>query len=226
MLENVANPDIAAHSQRFFKTGPGEYGEGDLFRGIRVPVQRAIAVKAKHLPLSEVLQLLTSAYHEDRLTALVMMVNLFKKASETDRHLIVDAYLAHTKFVNGWDLVDSSAHLILGPFLEERDRSLLFELAESTSLWERRISIITTYWFIKKHDFRDTLLIGEILLHDAEDLIQKAVGWMLREVGNRNQEAELGFLNNHYHKMPRTMLRYAIEKFPEPLRKAYLTGQI
>ncbi|NQV72178.1 DNA alkylation repair protein [bacterium] len=226
VLEQTSNPKIAAHSSGFFKTGIGEYGEGDVFRGIRVPVLRKVAAEAKHLPLSEVLRLLKSAYHEDRLTALIMMVQLFKTATERHQKEIVKTYLAHTHLVNGWDLVDASAHLILGPYFYERDRSVLFELAESSMLWERRISIMSTFWFIKQKDFRDSLLISRILLHDTEDLIQKAVGWMLREIGNRDREAEIGFLNEHYREMPRTMLRYAIEKFPEPLRLAYLKGTI
>jgi len=226
VLEQASNPSIAAHSSLFFKTGVGEYGEGDLFRGIRVPVLRKVAAEAKHLPLSEVVRLLESAYHEDRFTALVMMVQLFKSGTEAEQSDIVATYLANTHLVNGWDLVDASAHLILGPYFYERDRSVLFELAESSMLWERRISIMSTFWFIKQKDFRDSLLISRILLHDTEDLIQKAVGWMLREVGNRDREAEIGFLNEHYRDMPRTMLRYAIEKFPEPLRLAYLKGTI
>lgn len=226
ILEKASNPEIASHSLRFFKTGPGEYGEGDVFRGIRVPVQRKIAASASHLPLNEVLKLLTSRFHEDRLTALFIMVAHFKKGKEKERTIIAEAYLSHTRFINGWDLVDSSAHLILGRYLFDKDRSMLFELAESSSLWERRISIISTLWFIKAKEYRETLLIAHTLLHDEEDLIQKAVGWMLREVGNRDLEAELGFLNNHYQTMPRTMLRYAIEKFPEPLRLSYLKGTI
>jgi len=225
-LRRSGNPDIAAHSARFFKTGPGEYGEGDLFLGIRVPVLRAVAKRAKELDVPDILKILESSYHEERLAALIMLVNLFKKADPDTRTEIYEAYLANTRWINGWDLVDSSAHQIVGGYLFERDRSPLAELARSSVLWERRISIVTTYHFIKRDQYGDTLLVSEMLLGDKEDLIHKAVGWMLREMGNRNRDVETAFLERHYRDMPRTMLRYAIEKYPEQERQAFLKGWI
>lgn len=224
LFEEASNFEIASHSQRFFKTGPGQYGEGDIFRGIRVPNIRAIAAKGKNLPVSEVINVLHSPYHEDRLGALFMLVARYKKASVLEKEAIFELYLQNTAYINNWDLVDSSCHHIVGRHLWERDRSLLMKLATSDSLWERRIAMVTTYHFIKKDDFSDTLLIAETLLNDPEDLIHKAVGWMLREMGKRNRDLEIGFLDQHYSSMPRTMLRYAIEHFPEPLRQSYLKG--
>ncbi len=225
-MQKLSNPKIAEHSLRFFKTGPGEYGEGDVFLGIRVPVTRKVARKFRQLPLEQVLQLLKSKYHEERLLALFMLVALFKKGDDKEQKSIYDAYLGHTDTINNWDLVDGSAHQIVGGYLFERDRKRLYQLAKSKSLWERRISMIATYTFIKKDDFEDTLKLSEILLTDEEDLMHKAVGWMLREVGNRQLEVEEKFLRKHYKKMPRTMLRYAIEKFEEGKRQGYLKGEI
>ena len=223
-LSELANPQIAEHSQRFFKTGPGEYGEGDQFLGIRVPIQRREAKRARNLPLDEVLDLLRTAVHEERLTALIILVNTFERADPEERQSIFDAYLANTSYINNWDLVDSSSHQIIGGHLFTRDRSILVDLAESESLWERRIAIVCTYHFIKRDQFVDTLLISEILLGDTQDLIHKAVGWMLREMGKKNQEVETEFLLRHYQNMPRTMLRYAIERYPEDERQAFLKG--
>ena len=225
-LDSLANPDIAEHSQRFFKTGPGEYGEGDRFRGIRVPVLRKTAKKFQQLSIDDTTALLHSPFHEDRLTALFIFVLKYKKGSEREKQLIYDTYLGNTTYINNWDLVDSSAHKIVGPHLADRDRSVLYELAKSPSLWERRISMMATYHFIHNDDFIDTLQIAELLLHDDEDLIHKVVGWMLREMGKRNFDLEDSFLEKHYRSMPRTMLRYAIEKFPEERRQAYLKGSI
>jgi len=225
MLE-LSNPKIAEHSLRFFKTGPGEYGEGDIFLGIRVPVTRKVASQFRGLPFEQVLQLLQSNYHEERLLALFMLVALFKKGDDKEKKNIYDAYLGHTDTINNWDLVDSSAHQIVGGYLFERDRKRLYQLAKSKSLWERRISVIATYTFIKMDDFEDTLKLSAILLTDEEDLMHKAVGWMLREVGKRDMEVEEKFLRKHYKKMPRTMLRYAIEKFEEKKRKGYLHGKV
>jgi len=223
-LALLANPEIAAHSARFFKTGPGEYGEGDEFMGIRVPRLRAVAAISKTIHWSEVTNLLHSPLHEERLTALIMWVNRFKKASHDERKAIFDAYLQNRRWVNNWDLVDTSCHQIVGGWLLERDRSFLRELAQSDVLWDRRIAIVSTYRFIQNGEFFDTLEIAECLLNDREDLIHKAVGWMLREVGNRMPDIEMTFLDQHYHGMPRTMLRYAIERFPNPLRQEYLKG--
>ena len=224
-LRELANLQIAEHSQRFFKTGPGEYGEGDRFLGIRVPVLRKQARKHRELPLAEARKLLKSAFHEERLCALLILVEKFTRGDTEQRERIHRLYLDHTRYVNNWDLVDSSAHKIVGPYLQDRDRSLLDELAVSESLWERRIAIIATYHYIRQDQFDDTLRISEILLDDPEDLIHKAVGWMLREVGKRDLDVEKAFLKPRYRDMPRTMLRYAIERFPEAERKAYLRGE-
>ena len=223
-LADLGNPEIAAHSQRFFKTGPGEYGEGDVFRGIRVPIQRKVAKQFKHANLDTVIELLHSVYHEDRLVALLILVEKYKKKDEVQRQTIYDLYLENTAYINNWDLVDSSAHKIVGPHLEDRDRSMLYTLVKSEMLWERRIAMMSTYYFIKKDDYADALNLAEILLHDEEDLIHKVVGWMLRELGKRNFSLEESFLLQHYKSMPRTMLRYAIEKFPEERRQEFLQG--
>lgn len=226
-MKELRNKQIAEHSQRFFKTGPGEYGEGDKFFGIRVPVTRKVARQFRGLSLNQILKLLKSEYHEERLLAIFMLVDLFKKGYSKEKSEIYEAYLSHAaKYVNNWDLVDSSASQIVGGYLSDRVRAPLYKLAQSRNLWERRISIIATYHFIKKDDFVDTLKISEILLFDGEDLIHKAVGWMLREVGNRHLETEESFLRKHHKKMPRTMLRYAIEKFEEEKRQRYLHGEI
>ncbi len=225
-LRELRNPLIAAHSQRFFKTGKGEYGEGDRFLGIRVPVIRKLVKKYKTVSWSEVLKLLESSWHEERLFALLMLVELFSNADEEGKSAIYQTYLDNTQYINNWDLVDGSAHHIVGAYLEKRDKQILDDLAKSKNIWERRITIMATFYFIKNHQYADALRIAEILLRDKEDLIQKAVGWMLREIGNRNLDIEEFFLRKHYKDMPRTMLRYAIEKFPEGKRKAYLTGFI
>lgn len=225
-LKSLAVEEDAVQLQRYFKTGPGEYGEGDIFIGVRVPVIRKQLRKFQELSLKDTETLLHSEFHEVRLFALLMMVEKFKKGDESLRKEILSLYLENTDRVNNWDLVDSSAHKMLGPWLEKRDRTILTELAHSELIWERRIAIMTTLHFITNDDFHNTLEIASILLEDKEDLIHKAVGWMLREVGNRNKEVETTFLVEHYHKMPRTMLRYAIEKFPKEERQAYLKGTI
>lgn len=226
-LRGLSNSDIAGHSQRFFKTGKGEYGEGDRFLGIRVPVLRKCVKEFYTISLEDTLELLQSNFHEIRLLALLIMVKKYSTArSKSEEKKLYDTYLANTKHINNWDLVDSSAHHIVGAHLYPRSRRPLYRLARSASLWERRIGIMSTYDFVKKGDFAETLKIAEILLDDPEDLIQKAVGWMLREIGNRDRETEEGFLREHYQKMPRTMLRYAIEKFPDETRLGYLKGAI
>lgn len=225
-LHSAADPAIAAQSQRFFKTGKGEYGEGDLFLGIRVPILRQHAQKHCDIPIKQLLQLLRSGYHEERLCALLIMVLKYQRGSDEERETIFQQYLGNTPYINNWDLVDSSAYHIVGYHLEDKNRRILYELARSESLWERRIAIISTLHFIKKQQYEDTLKLSLQLLGDAHDLIHKAVGWMLREVGNRDLSVEQVFLNEHYHHMPRTMLRYAIEKFPENQRKGYLSGRI
>jgi 3-methyladenine DNA glycosylase AlkD len=210
-LKALADPKKAQHSKRFFKSGSGEYGEGDKFLGIKVPEQRKVAKKHRDLSADEIQRLLQSEYHEIRLTALFLMVY------KVDNNL---------EAVNNWDLVDSSAHQILGRYLEDTDKDLLFDLARSNDLWKKRIAMISCYHFIKQNDFKDALNIAEILVHDEHDLIQKAVGWMLREIGNRDLATEESFLKKHYQNMPQTMLRYAIEKFEEPLRLKYLHGEV
>jgi 3-methyladenine DNA glycosylase AlkD len=222
----LGNKEQAAISQRFFKTGPGEYGEGDIFLGIKVPVLRKLAKEYFDLPLKEVKPILRSKYHEIRLLSLFILVDQFSKSDQKKKKRIYELYLKNTGFINNWDLVDSSAHHIVGPYLIDKSKALLAELAQSDLLWERRIAIMSTFHYIKNDKFSDTLRIAEMLLSDKEDLIHKAVGWMLREIGKRRLPSEETFLKKHYHNMPRTMLRYAIEKFPEPKRQRYLKGQI
>jgi 3-methyladenine DNA glycosylase AlkD len=225
-LVALGDAAIARHSMRFFKAGPGEYGEGDRFLGIRVPVLRAQVKKYRGVPLKAVLSLLKSKWHEERLFAVLLLVQEYSRGSEEQKNAIYDAYLAQRQYVNNWDIVDSSAHLIVGPHLDDAKRDVLYELAESEGLWDRRIAMMSTYHFIRQKDFKDALRIAHLLRNDEHDLIHKVVGWMLREIGNRDREAEEKFLLKHYKKMPRTMLRYAIEKFPETRRKAYLNGSI
>jgi 3-methyladenine DNA glycosylase AlkD len=225
-IRSLGDSQIAEHSQRFFKTGRGEYGEGDRFLGIRVPVIRQQVKRFKGVSLEDTLRFLQSDYHEERLFAVFMLVAKFQRCDEPLRKEIYQRYLAHTDRINNWDLVDSSAHLIVGGYLEKRRRSKLYRLAKSKDLWQRRIAIMATFYFIKRNDFDDALEISQLLLDDDHDLIHKAVGWMLREVGNRDPARERSFLKTRYKAMPRTMLRYAIEKFPEAERKRYLKGSI
>lgn len=221
-LREIADPKITKHSQRFFKTGEGEYGEGDKFLGIRVPKVRGIARKFKQLSLKKTVQLLHSDYHEERLCALIILVNQAKKADKAELKKIYDLYLDNTKYINNWNLVDTSAEHIVGRYLIDKDRTVLHQLAKSEDLWERRIAIMSTFHFIKNGDFSDTLKIAELLVNDKHDLIHKAVGWMLREIGKRDIKTEEQFLDKHVQHMPRTMLRYAIEKFEETRRQYYL----
>ena len=226
-LRPLADPRIAGPAQRFFKTSPGEYGYGDRFLGIRVPTLRKVAREFRAAPVGVALALLRSPLHEERLVALFMLVDRYSRGTAAERQRIYEQYLKHVpRHVNNWDLVDSSAHLIVGAHLVDGDRSVLYELARSPHLWSRRVAIIATFWFIKQGSFRDTLAIAELLLDDREDLIHKAAGWMLREVGNRDAAAAARFLRRHCRRMPRTMLRYAIEKLPESARRAYLDGTI
>jgi 3-methyladenine DNA glycosylase AlkD len=225
-ISKQKNPAQAIILQRFFKTGKGEYGEGDIFYGIKVPEQRIIAKQFKDLALDDVKTLILSKVHEERLIAAFILVDQFKSGDEKKKKIIFDFYLKNRKGINNWDLVDLSAPKIVGAYLIDKEKDLLYKLARSKDLWEKRISIISTQTFIREHFFEDTLKISEILLHDKHDLIHKAVGWMLREVGNRDLETEEEFLKKHYKTMSRTMLRYAIEKFPEQKRIAYLKGKI
>ncbi len=221
-LEKLKDPKRAESSQWYCKTGKGEYGEGDVFLGVSLPLQRQTARKYKDLDLSDLQQLSGSRIHEHRQVALIILVAQFKKAVQKSKGQMVNFYLKNTKSINNWDLVDGSAPHILGEWLLGKDRSILYKLAKSDNLWERRISIMATFAFIKNNQFEDTFKIAEILLGDKHDLIHKAVGWMLKEVGKRDLTAEEKFLQKHYRQMPRTMLRYAIEKFPEKKRKFYL----
>jgi len=226
-LRRLGNADIAAQSLRFFKTGPGEYGEGDRFLGIRVPVIRKCVREYRRIELHDALELLRSPFHEARLLALLILVDKYSRAgTPAGQRAIYRAYLDHTAWINNWDLVDSSAEHIAGAYLFTRDRKPIYRLLRSRSLWERRIAVLATFHFIKREEYDDTLAVAGLLLDDPEDLIHKAVGWMLREVGNRNRSAEERFLRKHYRKMPRTMLRYAIEKLPEKARLAYLRGEV
>jgi len=225
-LQKLADKNTAEVLQRFFKTGAGEYGEGDVFIGIKVPPLRKLAAEFQDTPLKSVRRLLKSDIHEERTLALMILVRQFARADENVRERIYDFYVAHTSFINNWDLVDGSAPYIVGPFLWKRDRSPLYVLAKSTSLWERRIAILSTFYFIRQNDFVDALKISEVLVADEHDLIHKAVGWMLREIGKRDRAVEESFLKPRCRTMPRTMLRYAIERFPEPHRRRYLLGRV
>src|SRR5450759_348151 len=204
-LQKMGDKKDALFLQRFFKTGVGQYGEGDIFLGIRVPALRKLAKEYKALPLEEVLPLLRSPYHEERLFALILLVNVFAQGDGTIQKKIYDLYMANTSHINNWDLVDISAPNIVGAFLMERNKKPLYQLAKSKSLWERRITVLATLYFIKNNKFADTLKIAGILLRDKEDLIHKAVGWMLREVGKRDIKCAEVFLQKHCPVMPRTM---------------------
>jgi len=225
-LKKYENKEKAGILQGFFKTGPGEYAEGDIFLGVTVPVLRALAKEYQGLPFDETLQLLKSDIHEERLLSLLILILKYRKSDPPDREKIYNAYLGHSEYINNWDLVDVTAQHIVGDFLKDKDRSPLYELARSSSLWEKRIAILSTFHFIYNNDFEDTLKIARILISDPHDLIHKAVGWMLREVGKRDISSEEKFLKRHYKTMPRTMLRYAIERFPEGKRQAYLKGTV
>ena len=225
-LENAANPQKAEFFPRFFKTGKGEYGEGDKFIGIVIPDLRIIAKKYfKEITLVEIGKLLNSKIHEYRLLALFMLIYKYEKSkTEFVKAELVKFYLENIEQVNNWDLVDLSCYKLLGDYLKDKDRNILYDFAKTNDLWKQRIAIISTMGFIKKDDYQDTINISGILVNHKHDLIHKAVGWMLREVGKRNREVEERFLKNHYKTMPRTMLRYAIEKFDEESRLKYLKG--
>jgi 3-methyladenine DNA glycosylase AlkD len=223
-LRKLSSQKKAAALQRFFKTGKGEYGEGDKFLGVVVPDIRKIVKKYKDLPFSKINKALKSKYHEERLTALLILVQQFKIPDEKNRKKIFKLYLKSVKFVNNWDLVDLTAPNIVGLYLVDKKRDILYKLAKSKSLWEKRIAVLSTFQFIKNDDFSDSLKISKILLRDSHDLIHKAVGWMLREIGKRSLKTELNFLEKYYKVMPRTMLRYAIEKFSSKLRLKYLNS--
>jgi 3-methyladenine DNA glycosylase AlkD len=223
-LKKLSDPEKAKLLQGFFKTGPGQYGEGDVFLGITVPQSRAIAKKHSSLTFPEIGELLKSRIHEERLIALLLLVHLYNTTENKEK--IYNFYLKNTKYVNNWDLVDLTAHKIVGRHLENSDRKILYILAKSKSLWEKRISIISTFWFHKQNDFNDSLKLAEIHLHDTHDLMHKAVGWVLREIGKKDLGVLEKFLKKHYKQMPRTALRYSIEKFPEAKRQKYLKGLV
>jgi 3-methyladenine DNA glycosylase AlkD len=227
-LKNLSNPRQAKNLQRFFKTGKGEYGEGDIFLGIKVPIQRKVAAKFYGLSSKDIEKLLESKIHEHRMTALFILIKKYEKGGEQKKKIIFNFYLKNIKNINNWDLVDLSAPKIVGDYLMRKKEGdtmscrLLYKLAKSNNLWKKRVAIISTWTFIKNNEFNETLKISKILIADKHDLIHKAVGWMLREVGKKDQKTEKGFLKKYYLKMPRTMLRYAIERFDENKRKFYL----
>lgn len=221
-LRTLADLEKASILQRFFKTQKGEYGEGDIFLGITVPNTRRVAKKYMDLKLSEIKKILYSKIHEERLCSLLILVDKFGKGNDLEKSKVFEFYIKNAKQVNNWDLVDLSSPKIVGEYLLDKTKDILYKFAESKNLWEKRVSIISTFTFIKNHKYEDTFKIAEILMNDKHDLIHKAVGWMLREVGKRSLKDEERFLKKYSKKMPRTMLRYAIEKFPEEKRLEYL----
>jgi 3-methyladenine DNA glycosylase AlkD len=226
-LEKLSDPAKAKHLQGYFKTGKGEYGEGDIFIGITVPTLRKVAKEFESLDFPELKELLTSKVHEKRAISLIILSNKFhhKKSDAKIKKQIYDFYIKHLQYVNNWDLVDDASRKILGSYLLDKDRTILYKLAKSKNIWERRNSIISTLTFIQNGESKDTIQIGEMLLEDTHDLMHKAVGWMLREMGKRIDVNLLeDFLDKHAAKMPRVMLRYAIERLPEKKKKLYLEG--
>jgi 3-methyladenine DNA glycosylase AlkD len=222
-LRKISSSERALVSAGFFKSGKGEYGEGDVFIGVTVPEQRNIARQFPDLPFEEIVKLLKDKVHECRLTALIILVERFAKASPQEQKKIVGLYLSHTRFVNNWDLVDSSARDIIGAYLFDKNRKLIYTLVGSKSLWERRIAIVATHYFIGKGELKDTWKIAALLLSDTEDLMHKATGWMLREAGKKDRKELVVFLKKYHSRMSRTMLRYAIEHFSQPERRLWLT---
>lgn len=223
-MQQLGSEEKANVLQRFFKTGPGEYGEGDVFIGVRVPDLRKLVKEYQDITIKGVMQFLKSSIHEERMFALLILVGKYSKGNETVKKRIYDLYLQNTKFINSWDLVDGSAQHIVGAFLMDKSKEPIYRLAKSKNLWERRIAILSTFYFIKHDNYSETLKISKILLTDEQDLIHKAVGWMLREIGKRHMSTEEIFLKKYYNRMPRTMFRYAVEKFPDSKRKKYLRG--
>ena len=225
-LRAEADADDAIHLQRFFKTGPGEYGAGDRFLGIRVPVLRRLARDYRSLSTDDALALLQSRWHEERLLGLILLVGIYQRGEGAHKQAVYDAYLAHTRHINNWDLVDASAEHIVGPHVIPDKLEVLERLARSPDLWERRIAMLATFHGIKQGQFAPALRVATLLLDDRHDLIHKAVGWMLREIGKRDRAVEQAFLREHHEVLPRTALRYAIEHFPERERRRYLAGSI
>lgn len=224
-LKRLADKKVADQSRKYFKTADGEYAEAERFLGLRTPVLRDIAKQHWDMALTEVSKLLRSSYHEQRILAIYILVTRYKKANEVEKKRVYEYYRKHIKYINNWALVDSSAEYIVGDYLLERDRDVLYKWLHSSNLWHRRIAVMATFRFIRHEQYIDTLNMAEHLLTDEEDLIHKAVGWMLREIGKRNLSVEEKFLKKHCRAMPRTMLRYAIEKFPENKRQSYLKGE-
>ena len=226
-IRELANEEIAKHSLRFFKTGKGEYGYGDIFLGVRAPKIRLIAKKHIDISIVDMKTLIKSKYHEERFLGLIILVNKYSKTRDNEiRNQLYKIYVSSFKYINSWDLVDVTCSHVIGKHLIDKDRSILYTWAKSEDLWTKRIAIVSTHCFIRKNDLQDTFKIADILLNDNHDLIHKAVGWMLREAGKRDLEKEEIFLKKHYNTMPRTMLRYAIERFPEAKRQKYLKGRI
>jgi 3-methyladenine DNA glycosylase AlkD len=225
-LQLLADKEKAKILQGFFKTGPGQYGEGDVFLGITVPALRKLAKECTDTSVADAVELLRSSVHEQRVLALFLLVRAFTQGDDAAKAKIYNLYRKNTRYINNWDLVDLSAPNIVGAYFQDKNRKPLYTFAKSRDLWKRRIAILATYAFIKQNDYDDTLRISEHLLRDDHDLIHKAVGWMLREVGKRSLTVEEEFLQLHYKNMPRTMLRYAIERFPEGKRRKYLNGKV
>ena len=226
-IRALANKEIAQHSLRFFKTDKGEYGHGDLFLGVRAPKIRSIAKKHIDISISDMQTLIRSKYHEERFLGLIILVNKYAKTKDKkNRNQLYKIYVYSFKYINNWNLVDVTCPHVTGKHLIDKDRTILYKWAKSEDLWTKRIAMVSTFSFIRKNDLEDTFKIAEILLHDEHDLIHKAVGWMLREAGKRDIKKEETFLKKYYKTMPRTMLRYSIEKFPETKRQKYLKGTI
>ena len=224
-LQMLADKDKAQFLQRFFKTGKGQYAEGDIFWGIKVPETRQVAKAYKGMPLAELEKIMKNPVHEVRFCGLMILVEKFNKAKEADKKRIIDFYLSNTQYINNWDLVDLSCYKILGNYLLDKPRDVLYHLAKSKNMWEQRIAIVSTLSFIRNCEFYDTLAISEMLIDHRHDLIHKAVGWMLRELAKRDQYLMLQFIEKHYNRQSRTTLRYAIEHLPEEQRKNILKGQ-
>jgi len=226
-IRKLADEGIAKHSLRFFKTDKGEYGYGDIFLGVRAPKIRLIAKKHIDISLADMKILIKSKYHEERFLGLIILMNKYSKTKDNEtRNQLYNIYVSSFKYINNWDLVDVTCAHVIGKHLMDKDRSILYTWAKSEDLWTKRIAIVSTHCFIRKNELQETFKIAEILLNDEHDLIHKAVGWMLREAGKRDLEKEEIFLKKYYNIMPRTMLRYAIERFPEPKRQKYLRGTI
>jgi 3-methyladenine DNA glycosylase AlkD len=226
-IRTLANKEIAQHSLRFFKTDKGEYGHGDFFLGVRAPQIRLIAKKHIDISITDMKTLIQSKYHEERFLGLIILVNKYAKTKDKkNRNQLYKIYVSSFKYINNWNLVDVTCPHVTGKHLIDKDRTILYKWAKSEDLWTKRIAMVSTFSFIRKNDLEDTFKIAEILLHDEHDLIHKAVGWMLREAGKRDIKKEETFLKKYYKTMPRTMLRYSIEKFPETKRQKYLKGTI